>query len=101
MQNYDQLEGAYVFTPANLGKHRRRQRLKRLLSPDYAPAPIAARPRRGSTADAVFACDFYQTKNGARAHSPRCGITRRMKFKRRSLDRGAPFQLAGVQGLEP
>ena len=70
VQCYDELEGSYVFTSANLDKHDRRKRLRERLRPGYAPAPLKARPRRSGTVDAAFACDFYQTRRGRRSLAP-------------------------------
>jgi len=38
--------------------------------PASARVERVSRRRRGSSADAVFACDFYQTKQGARSLAP-------------------------------
>jgi len=70
VQSYDELEGWYVFTSANLDKHDRRKRLRERLRPGYAPSPLKARPRRSGTVDAAFACDFYQTRRGRRSLAP-------------------------------
>ena len=70
VNNYEALEGTYVFTSANLDKHDRRKRLRERLCPGYAPAPLAIRPRRSGTVDAAFACDFYQTRRGRRSLAP-------------------------------
>ena len=53
VQAYDELEGSYVFTSANLDKHDRRKRLRERLRPGYAPVPLKARPRRSGTVDAA------------------------------------------------
>ena len=70
VQSYDELEGSYLFTSANLDKHDRRKRLRERLRPGYAPSPLASRPRRSGTVDAAFACDFYQTRQGRRSLAP-------------------------------
>ena len=70
VQNYDELEGSYVFTSANLDKHDRRKRLRERLRPGYAPVPLKARPRRSGTADATFECSFYHTRQGRRSLAP-------------------------------
>ena len=70
VQSYDELEGSYLFTSANLDKHDRRKRLRERLRPGYAPSPRKARPRRSGTVDAAFACDFYQTRRGRRSLAP-------------------------------
>ena len=67
VQYYDELEGSYLFTSANLDKHDRRKRLRERLRPGYAPAPHKARPRRSGTVDAAFSCEFYQTRRGRRS----------------------------------
>ena len=70
VQYYDELEGSYLFTSANLDKHDRRKRLRERLRPGYAPAPHKARPRRSGTVDATFECSFYQTRRGRRSLAP-------------------------------
>ena len=70
VQYYDELEGSYLFTSANLAKHDRRKRLRERLRPGYAPAPLAIRPRRSGTVDATFECSFYQTRQGRRSLAP-------------------------------
>ena len=70
VQFYDELEGSYVFTSANLDKHDRRKRLRERLRPGYAPSPLAIRPRRSNGADAAFACEFYATRRGRRSLAP-------------------------------
>ena len=70
VQHYNELEGSYVFTSANLDKHDRRKRLRERLRPGYAPAPLASRPRRSGTVDAAFECSFYQTRRGRRSLAP-------------------------------
>ena len=70
VQAYDELEGSYVFTSANLDKHDRRKRLRERLRPGYAPAALMNRPRRSGTVDAAFECSFYQTRRGRRSLAP-------------------------------
>ena len=70
VQYYDELEGSYLFTSANLDKHDRRKRLRERLRPGYAPAARMNRPRRTGTVDATFECSFYQTRRGRRSLAP-------------------------------
>ena len=70
VQFYDEPEGSYLFTSANLDKHDRRKRLRERLRPGYAPKPLKARPRRSGTVDAAFSCEFYQTRRGRRSLAP-------------------------------
>ena len=70
VNQYESLEGSYVFTSANLDKHDRRKRLRERLRPGYAPAALMNRPRRSGTVDATFECSFYQTRRGQRSLAP-------------------------------
>ena len=66
---YEILNGEYLFTSANLSKHRRRKRLREKLNTNVSFNSFQNK-RKTRVADYNYACDFYATKYGKRKLTP-------------------------------